>query len=133
MNKIHAIVALFFLVGCASSGVKVSQDAVDKLQRGKTTYADVIQSLGRPTGSGTMPDGSRYVSYHYFSAQARPETFIPIVGVFAGGADTESSSVMIFFDKDGVIKNFTSNQSGMGSGSGFEAMSQERKDIREVK
>ena len=120
------------LSGCMSSGVKVDESKVAEFKRGETTYPDVLKVLGRPTQSTFMPDGSHMIMYSYMSAQARPESFIPIVGAFVGGADSENSTVMLTFDENGVLKNTMSSQGGTGVGTGLEGYSQDRKDVRQV-
>ena len=120
------------LSGCMSSGVKVDETKVAAFQKGVTTYQEVIQVLGKPTNSTFMPDGTHMIIYSYVSAQARPESFIPIVGAFVGGADSEQNTVMLTFDQNGVLKTTMTSQSGIGSGTGFEGIPQDRKDVREV-
>ena len=120
------------LSGCMSSGVKVDETKVAAFQKGVTTYPEVIQVLGKPTSSTFMQNGDHMIMYSYFGTQARPESFIPIVGAFAGGADTEQNTVMLAFDDQGVLKSTMSSQTGMGSGTGFEGLSQNRKVVREV-
>jgi len=73
-----------------------------------------------------MPDGSRMITYTWVSAQARPESFIPLVGAFVGGADSESSILQLKFDSDETLKYYTVSNSKIGAGSGFEAYSQDR-------
>ena len=120
------------LSACMSSGVKVDETKVAEFKKGITTYPQVIQILGKPTQSMMLPDGSHMITYGYVSTQARPESFIPIVGAFVGGADTENSTVMLTFDEQGVLKSTMSSQGGTGVGMGFEGYSQDRKDVRQV-
>lgn len=69
---------------------------------------------------------------NYFSAQARLETFLPIMGSFAGGADTEHSFVMLTFDANGILQKYTASQGGMSVGKNLEGIAQERKPVRVV-
>lgn len=132
MKKICAVVLVLALGACASSGVKIDQSKIERLQKGKTTYAEVMQSFGSPTSNTMMGDGSRMVMYHYFAYQSHPENFIPIVGAFVGGADTEHTMVSLTFDRSGILTNYTATEGGSGGGRGFESLSQTRKDVREV-
>lgn len=121
------------VAACASSGVKVGQDKMSTLQKGRTTYAEVMQGFGRPSGSTLNSDGTRTISYNYFGYQTRPENFIPIVGSFLGGADMEHTNVTMSFDRNGVLRDFTSTEGGSGTSSGLGGLSQQRRDVREVK
>jgi outer membrane protein assembly factor BamE (lipoprotein component of BamABCDE complex) len=130
--KVSIFAIAIALSACASSGVKIDQSKMASLHKGQTTYSEVIQRFGRPTNDTITADGSRMVMYHYFSAQAHPENFIPIVGAFAGGADTETTMVMLQFNQNGILTTYTSSQGGSGMGMGFEGISQDRKSPREV-
>ena len=132
MKKLLLPALLLTLAACASSGVKIDQAKIEALQKGKTTYAEVLQSFGKPTSNTVLSDGSRMVFYNYFGVQTHPETFIPVVGAFVGGADSEHSIVTLNFDKSGVLKDYTASEGGSGTGTGFESLSQTRKDVREV-
>ena len=72
-------------------GTKVDQQNLSQFEKGKTTYAAVVQQLGNPTQSTINSDGTRMVMYTYMQSQAKVANFIPIVGAFMGGADTENT------------------------------------------
>lgn len=135
MNKRLLLVTVMAigLTACASAGVKVDPQKVAAFQKGKTTYSEVVEALGRPTTQTNLDNGNRIISYSYFGIQAHPENFIPYIGAFVGGSDTETTMVSMTFDRKDILRSVTSSQTGMGSGRGFEAVSQERKDTREVK
>lgn len=131
MRKLN-LVFLLLLASCASSGVKVDQSSMAQFHKGQTTYADVVSALGKPSQSGLDDTGNRMIAYSYMSAQARPESFIPIVGAFVGGVDSETSTATFFFDAHGVLVKSSQSEGGMGVGTGFEGISQDRKSVREV-
>ena len=129
------IITAIFVLGlaaCASTGVKVDQSKLSLLTKGKTTYEEAIQAFGKPTNTIMTDDGSKIISYNFISYQARPETFIPIVGAFAGGADTETSFLNMTFDQNNILQKYTSSQGGMGAGKNLEGISQDRKSVRAV-
>jgi outer membrane protein assembly factor BamE (lipoprotein component of BamABCDE complex) len=119
MRYISVIVALFALTACMSMGTKVDQDKLARFEKGKTTYAEVVQQLGKPTQSTLNSDGTRTVVYTYMQSQAKAANFIPIVGAFTGGADTENTSVMLNFDKDSVLTNYSATQGSTAIGTGL--------------
>jgi len=109
------------LTGCAASGVKVDEKRLAEFQKGKTTYAEVVQALGQPTSTVLDGNGSRMAIYSYAAYRTRPETFIPYIGVFVGGSDMNSSAVVFSFDQSGVLLSYASSQSQFGAGTGFAA------------
>jgi outer membrane protein assembly factor BamE (lipoprotein component of BamABCDE complex) len=122
MARFIVIIGLSLLLnGCAASGVQVKEEQLAAFEKGKTTLQDVVATLGTPTGKTLMPDGSRMISYTYAQAQARPATFIPIVGAFVGGIDARSNSVVLTFDQRGILKSTMSSSHQQGTGMGFAA------------
>ena len=60
-------------------------------------------------------DGRQTISYTFMKYQTRPETFIPLVGIFVGGADVRNSSVTYVFNANGVLETFTQNSNNTAS------------------
>ena len=110
--------AALALGGCTSTGVQVDESALTSFQKGKTTINDVVAKLGQPTSNMLMDSGQRVIVYSYIQAQARPESFIPIIGPLVGGADSRFSNVSLTFDQNGILKTYSSTQSQFGSSNG---------------
>lgn len=106
------------LAACAAHGREVRQEQLSQLKKGETTIAQAIALLGKPTMRTTMDNGQTVLSYSYLRSQARPETFIPIVGGFVGGADTYSSHAALTFGPDGVLQTYSGSEGGVGSAMG---------------
>jgi outer membrane protein assembly factor BamE (lipoprotein component of BamABCDE complex) len=104
--------------GCTSTGVQVDENALTSFQKGKTTVNEVIARLGQPTSNILLNTGQRIIGYTYIQAQARPESFIPIIGPLVGGADSHFSNVSLTFDQNGVLQSYASTQSQFGSANG---------------
>jgi outer membrane protein assembly factor BamE (lipoprotein component of BamABCDE complex) len=121
VNRIILYIGALLLAGCAATGVQVKPEQLSKFERGKTTYQEVVASLGKPNFTSMTADGARTATYFYAESSVQAATFIPIVGAFAGGADTRSNSVMMTFDRHGVLQNYTSSEGAMGTGTGFSA------------
>lgn len=115
-----ALCLAFFLAGCASSGVRVTEEQIAGFKKGVTTEGDVIQKLGQPNIMQTSPAGKKFV-YSYAHVQMRPATFIPIVGIFAGGSDVKSSAAVFTFDTSGKLLAQHISSSQFGTGTGFAA------------
>ena len=135
-------VIMLLMSGCVSSGNPSVRDeaATGQIKAGVTTKEDVRKLLGKPNsvgkGSGNLtaatglpatPHASLALnsnyevwSYSHISVETDAATFIPIVGLFAGGATSSVSSLTIYFDDKGVVQFVQSSQSegrsGMGSG-----------------
>ena len=121
MRALGPMLAALVLVGCSSSGTRVDPAKVATFERGRTTANEVVASLGPPNGVSTLPDGSRVFAYTYLHTQARPETFIPIIGGFVGGADAQLQSATFIFGPDSVLRGGSSYQSQTGTGMGLSA------------
>jgi len=98
------------LSACGTAGVRVDPNVTASFQDGVTTYAEVVAALGPPTSSVTFPDGRRLAIYSYAQVRARPESFIPLVGAFVGGVDSQSETVSFNFDQNGILDGTTNSQ-----------------------
>lgn len=109
------------LAACAATGVRVTDEQVSALKPGEATEATAVAALGAPTMRTRLADGWVVLVYTYAEVKMRPATFIPIVGAFAGGADTRTSSVSLRFGADGKLIDTTSSSSTYGTGTGVAA------------
>ncbi|MBU3639993.1 outer membrane protein assembly factor BamE [Polynucleobacter sp. AP-RePozz3-80-G7] len=116
IKKIFIIAFCFSLAACGStSGAKVSQEQTSQFIKGKTTMDQVVATLGKPNTKTTKDDGDTLLQYVYANTTVRGATFIPFVGLFAGGADIETEVSGFTFDKNGVLKEVTKRESNHGS------------------
>ncbi len=119
MRYLPVIIAALALTACMSMGTKVDQEKLSQFVKGKTTYAEVVQELGKPTQNTINSDGTRTIAYVYAQSQAKAENFIPFVGGFLGGATSENTTVTLNFDKKNLLINYTASEGGMEAGSGI--------------
>lgn len=117
--KKFIVIASLFAASCATAGTQVDQAAAAEFQQGVTTYAEVIGQLGNPQVNMMMPDGTRQVSYIFTRSQVRAATFVPVVGLFAGGADTDTTTFQFTFDENGVLQSQMSGESEINVRNGF--------------
>lgn len=114
MKRITLLFIMLSLSGCSSTiGNKGTQDqlAIEQIKPGVTTKAEVKELVGEPsyvTFFGTEETWSFIVS----EAQVRAATFIPIVGLFAGGSDFETHTLTIQFKGDVVQRYAKGGQEG---------------------
>lgn len=124
MRTIFALAAVataVALVGCASSGVQVTEQQAQTFQVGKSTYPEVVSVLGEPTSVTSSTNGNRVAVYSYSAVASRPQNFIPYIGPLVAGYDTKSSAVTFVFDPKGVLKETSSTQSNLGAGANLAA------------
>ncbi len=119
MRFLFMFIAIFSLSACVSMGKKVDQEKVSQFVKGKTTYAEVVQQLGKPTQSTINADGTRTATYTYMQSQANAASYIPIVGAFIGGAETENTTTVMNFDKKSVLTSYTASEGGSSMGTGI--------------
>lgn len=99
--------SVLMVASCMSVGTKVDQSQLSGFTRGVTTDNDVIASLGNPNSTAVNDDGSKVLIYMHVESQVQPATMIPIVGLFVGGAKSESTVLRISFDKSGKLASYT--------------------------
>lgn len=118
--RFSGVLCALALTGCVSHGVQVSAEKVAQFKPGVTTEADVVAALGQPS-TVTSANGQRIITYSGAQAQARPASFIPIVGLFAGGADVRYSMTMFKFGADGKLIDTSQTNGASGASTGFAA------------
>jgi outer membrane protein assembly factor BamE (lipoprotein component of BamABCDE complex) len=97
------------MAGCMSSGTKVTQAQLSTLVPGETTEAQVIAAYGAPTSVSYLADGTKSDVYMHTAAHATAASYVPVVGLFAGGAKGTNETAVLLFDKNGVLKSTSSN------------------------
>jgi outer membrane protein assembly factor BamE (lipoprotein component of BamABCDE complex) len=119
MRTVLIIIAALTLSACVATGKKVTQERVSQFQKGKTTYQEVVRELGEPNGSTLHSDGGRSISYFYSQAQMKAESFIPYIGGLVGGSESETTSVSMNFDKNGVLTDYSASSGKTSTGTGL--------------
>lgn len=122
------LTSMLMLAACASSGTKVDQQTFNAFEKGKSTCAEVRQRLGNPTQSAVRDNGDVVLGYAYSAAQAHPENFIPVVGAFVRGYDTEQTVALFKCNSKDVLIKTAYLQGGQGTGMNMEGVAQGRKD-----
>lgn len=124
------VLATALFTGCATMGRKLDQTNIDKIKKGETTREEVLQLIGSPDQIMRDGDGNVTFMYMYVRATAKPEGFIPVVGVFAGGIDTQNQMFQVTFGEDGVVKDVLSTYGASEIGTGLSAGG--KADLEEV-
>lgn len=106
-------VAALLLSSCGSThGQKVDEAKLASMKKGSTTISEAINILGAPTQRSTLEDGRTMLTYYYINTEVRPETLVPVVGMFVGGADSKTSYSTLWFDKKGVFTGSSYSEGG---------------------
>ena len=114
--KISNILALlfisFFISSCATVGNPKIQnsDAVSQIKKGITTSSQVHDMFGEPQERNTSDAKLETWKYAYINAQVTPVTYVPVIGLFAGGAKSDITSLEIAFDKYNIVKSITTGK-----------------------
>lgn len=105
MKKL-AIAAFIFLAGCAAVGNLAIDDKskVDQIKIGVTTKGQVQELIGSPMTVYFGAEGLETWSYHIAHASVNPAAMVPVVGIFANRHNTESTSLVLMFSDDGIVK-----------------------------
>lgn len=122
MKFLLGLAALALLAGCVSTGVQVKDEQLSSFKPGQTTKNEVFTALGQPTTQMRNADGTSMVIYTYLESRVRGASFIPIVGIFAGGADSRTNQVVLSFDAEGKLVGHSSSESAYGSGYGASSL-----------
>ena len=111
------VLAISFVVsGCASVGNKAlkkeTKETVEqKIVKGKTTKEEIKAMFGDPVSTNFTDSGNLIWHYEFVNTQAKAVNFIPIINLFESGMEGEKKELVIFFDKNGVVQNFSMSTS----------------------
>jgi hypothetical protein len=83
--------------------VDAQPGAGGEFQVGVTTLDDVVRRLGQPTMVQATSDGRRAIVYSRTKTRVKGATFVPVVGLFAGGAKASVWVQGFVFGPDGKL------------------------------
>ena len=94
------------LAACVSYGSKeFTQADAEMIKDGITTEQEVLAMFGPPTNVGMASDGNKEVVYFFGNTNMNPATYIPFLGFFLGGSDTQQKTLIVAYDKNLVVKH----------------------------
>lgn len=121
IKKYTSLTALLLITGCISMGTQVKQEQLGGFTKGTTTYGDVVSRLDPPNTISSKSNGTKVAQYTYIHSQARPESFIPFVGLVVGGSDSKVNTAEFVFAQDGKLLEYSLSESNYGAGTGLAA------------
>lgn len=81
------------------------------LEKNKSNKMDVYKSFGQPHN---VAHSNRISQWSYFNTQASVSgaTFVPFVGLVAGGSNNKIFSADFFFNSKNILENYSTNEKG---------------------
>ena len=86
---------------------------------GVDTIATVTAKLGRPLMRTSSSNGQTVIAYSTSKTRVKGTSFIPIVGLFAGGAKSHLTIKTFVFGSDGKLMSYLTNASDADCSLGF--------------
>lgn len=129
-KTMQLVLGVLLFSGCASVGRKLDTAKVEQIKKGETTREQVLKLIGSPDQTTKSSNGDVTFSYMYSRATAKGSSFIPIVGAFAGGVNTQNQTAVVTFGPDGIVKEIVSSYGASDIGMGLESGS--KANIKEV-
>ena len=103
---VAAFLTSFFVSGCGPTmGSKLDSAAVNKIQKGVTTRAQVEAAVGMPTNTSILPDGRRMAMYFYSESKSDAMTFVPYAGIFAGSSNRRDQNLQVIY-KENIVDDY---------------------------
>ena len=112
------------VAGCISSGNESIADATGatvagQLIKGRTTQADVRKLYGDPLKTSFSANGFETWEYEFTRLQSKPTNFIPYINLVHSGAEGDKKTLVVFFDKQKVVQDFTMSTSRINTSQGL--------------
>ena len=117
-------VGVVLLGGCASEGNQQlanlhSAQVSNELVKGQSTKADVRRMFGGPMKVHFTDNGNEIWEYDFTKMHAKVQNFIPVVNWFTTGEKGKKKTLVVFFDKNGVVENYTMSSSAIDTHAGL--------------
>ena len=100
------LIISIFISGCASNfGSSETQDFGKylSLKQGASHKTDVYDNFGQPADIEYFPNDESVWTYFAVSMTTSAASFIPIVGLVAGGSNMDTQVSKFFFDTDNLL------------------------------
>ena len=105
------VASLFVGCGVKSGNAQLENKNISqitqKIVKGKTTKAQIKSLLGEPQGIGIEANGETRWTYSFMKASPTAATYIPVIGGLIGGSKSKINTLTIYFNKKGVVTNYS--------------------------
>lgn len=116
--RIFLLAGLSFVLlsGCSSVGNERIADATSEsvsaqLVKGRTTQEHVRELYGDPAKTSFTDSGNEIWEYEFSRLHSKPINFVPYVNLIYSGAEGDKKSLVIFFDKSKIVREYTISSS----------------------
>jgi outer membrane protein assembly factor BamE (lipoprotein component of BamABCDE complex) len=108
----HLAILLFtlLLTACYSTGQPIDTAKANQFVKGQTTESEVLTALGTPITVTNNSEGERMLAYSHTDTDIDASTYIPVVGLFTGGATSKVQYLIVTLDKTGVVKDWQTSE-----------------------
>ena len=111
-----SVVAALMNAACASSGnVSIAEatgaSVASQLQKGRTSQAEVRRLFGDPMKTSFAGNGNETWEFEFTRLQSKPTNFIPYVSLVHSGEEGQKKSLVVFFDRNKVVQDYTMSSS----------------------
>lgn len=119
---VAAVLTALVLTGCASTGNIVmkeqNQQTIEQvITKGQTTKQDIATHFGSADSISFTDSGKEIWTYRHSRSKPMARNFIPY-NFFSFGENIQTKELVILFDSEGVVSNYTfretANQSKAG-------------------
>ena len=108
-----AFLSLLLVNGCAgTAGSREIKDETQesinsKIIKGTTTKQDIHAMFGDPMQTNFTDSGNEVWHYDFFRVKPKAIDFVPFASAFKSGMNQDQKELVILFDQNGVVKNFS--------------------------
>ena len=79
--------------------------------KGQTTQAEVRKFYGDPIKTSSTDSGNETWEYEFARLEPKPTNFIPYVNLIHSGAEGDKKSIVILFNKNKIVQQYTVSNS----------------------
>lgn len=115
LGNLRSRLALLLLAGwCAACTTHqqgdvalANEQAIKAIKLNTSTKDDVRRLLGPAKTVTSKADGVEAWTYKLVTSGVRPETYIPVAGLFLGEGQAQATVVTVTFDKTGIVREIS--------------------------
>ncbi len=107
LNKILGLFAVLLIISsCATNfGASQTQDfgRYLSIKEGESSKIDIFDAFGQPGDVNYFENSESVWVYYAVSMTTNAATYIPIVGLLAGGSNSDTQISKFYFDPNGIL------------------------------
>lgn len=122
-----SLVILFItlvLQGCTTAG-STQLNSIEKKElqqrivKNKSSMQDVLDLIGEPTSTKTTVQDKEVWTYSFSSSRESIPSYIPLINDFSKGVTNKSKKLIIYFNNNKIVKNYTYSSKNIERNSGY--------------